>query len=396
MKRFNELVVIVVFLMIIFAIPILSCFGKDKVWDFYEFRSMTQIEQVRNELSTQSLQSGALFQTLESYLSDQIFQRDAILASKTWLDLNIFQRPVVNDIYTGQKALVSANPDTGGNRNDLLATIQYFGYLNDLVTSYGGTLLIVNVPHQSSAFREEYPEYLEIDYTSMDQDNQWMAKTLETMGVPYLDMSSSLLPDYEKYYSHNDHHYNLFGAYETYLAVMERLTPVLGDLPIFTEDQFTWKELSEYDYYGSRNRKLYMLSPFPEHGVYYEEKNHLPFPRYDDNKETQATVFHIDEDAENPRINYSLYMNGDNPKTRIETDREELPDLLIFGNSFTNAFETFAYHSFNTMTSLDFRYYEGETLTHYIMENRPDAVVCIKDNTSFYNLSGMGARYGQR
>ena len=31
MKRFNELVVIVVFLMIIFAIPILSCFGKDKV-----------------------------------------------------------------------------------------------------------------------------------------------------------------------------------------------------------------------------------------------------------------------------------------------------------------------------------------------------------------------------
>ena len=226
MKRFNELVVIVVFLMIIFAIPILSCFGKDKVWDFYEFRSMTQIEQVRNELSTQSLQSGALFQTLESYLSDQIFQRDAILASKTWLDLNIFQRPVVNDIYTGQKALVSANPDTGGNRNDLLATIQYFGYLNDLVTSYGGTLLIVNVPHQSSAFREEYPEYLEIDYTSMDQDNQWMAKTLETMGVPYLDMSSSLLPDYEKYYSHNDHHYNLFGAYETYLAVMERLTPV--------------------------------------------------------------------------------------------------------------------------------------------------------------------------
>ena len=45
----------------------------------------------------------------------------------------------------------------------------------------------------------------------------------------------------KKYYSHNDHHYNLFGAYETYLAVMERLTPVLGDLPIFTEDQFTWK-----------------------------------------------------------------------------------------------------------------------------------------------------------
>ena len=55
-------------------------------------------------------------------------------------------------------------------------------------------------------------------------------------------------------------------------------------------------------------------------------------------KETEATVFHIDEDAENPRINYSLYMNGDNPKTRIETDREELPDLLVFGDSFYQCF----------------------------------------------------------
>ena len=86
-------------------------------------------------------------------------------------------------------------PGHGRNRNDLWRPYSILP-LNDLVTSYGGTLLIVNVPHQSSAFREEYPEYLEIDYTSMDQDN-WVDKTLKTMESPIWIVLVPL-PDYEK------------------------------------------------------------------------------------------------------------------------------------------------------------------------------------------------------
>ena len=37
-------------------------------------------------------------------------------------------------------------------------------------------------------------------------------------------MAQYLSADYDKYYSKTDHHYNLYGAYETYLRVMAYLS----------------------------------------------------------------------------------------------------------------------------------------------------------------------------
>ena len=90
---------------------------------------------------------------------------------------------------------------------------------------------------------------------------------------------------------------------------------------------------------------------------------------------------------------YNLYMGGDFAETVLETNRPELPNVLIFGDSFTNALETLLYASFNETRILDLRHYQDMSLRDYITEHQPDVVLCIQNDTFYYTASGNGAAW---
>ena len=85
-----------------------------------------------------------------------------------------------------------------------------------------------------------------------------------------------------------------------------------------------------------------------------------------------------------------MYMGGDFGETILETNRPELPSILIYGDSFTNPVEALLWPNFNETRSLDFRYYTGKTLTEYITEYKPDYVICIRDESTYLNDVGNG------
>ena len=89
-------------------------------------------------------------------------------------------------------------------------------------------------------------------------------------------------------------------------------------------------------------------------------------------------------------VAYEIYMGGDIAETIIKTDRPELPNALIYGDSFTNAAETILYSSFNETRSLDLRHYSAKTLREYIDEYKPNVVICIRDDSCFFNMDGNG------
>ena len=84
-------------------------------------------------------------------------------------------------------------------------------------------------------------------------------------------------------------------------------------------------------------------------------------------------------------------MGGDIGETIIDTNRPELPDILIFGDSFTNPLETLLWYSFNRMYSLDLRYYNAKSLREYIDMYKPDVVICVRDETVYLSTDGNGA-----
>ena len=78
------------------------------------------------------------------------------------------------------------------------------------------------------------------------------------------------------------------------------------------------------------------------------------------------------------KANYYL----DIAETVIRTDRPELPNALIFGDSFTNPVECLAYYSFNELRSVDLRHYTAQSLSDYIAAYQPDVVLCVRDYQS--------------
>ena len=48
------------------------------------------------------------------------------------------------------------------------------------------------------------------------------------------------------------------------------------------------------------------------------------------------------------------------------------------------------YASFNEMRSIDLRHYTEKTLREYIADYRPDVVICIRDETTYFSADGNG------
>ena len=109
--------------------------------------------------------------------------------------------------------------------------------------------------------------------------------------------------------------------------------------------------------------------------------------RYDWGKDTPSPAGWITRPESDWENVFYGYMCGDISETVLQTGRPELPDALIFGDSFTNALETLLYASFDETRVLDLRHYDAMSLRAYIDTYRPDIVLCVQNDT-FYYLGG--------
>ena len=87
-----------------------------------------------------------------------------------------------------------------------------------------------------------------------------------------------------------------------------------------------------------------------------------------------------------------MYMRMDVSITKIETNRSELPTVLIYGDSFTNALECILYLSCDTMYSIDLRHYTDSTLSEFIEETKPDYVFCLRDYEALLSTESNGGK----
>ena len=198
----------------------------------------------------------------------------------------------------------------------------------------------------------------------MDLLDMW--PVLDTAGNP------------REYYSMADYHYQFGGAYLTYRAILERLSAELGtELTILDGNSLAVETLPN-PYLGSRGRKLFGLEDCGEHLTIGLPRAPVPFTRTDNGTETAPTVYALPATG-TEGVLYSLYMGGDVGETVIETNRPDLPSILIYGDSFTNPVECLAYYSFDEMRSIDLRHYREMPLADYIRLHQPDIVVGIRD-----------------
>ena len=376
MKHFFK---IILFCGALFLVSAQTLLKEPATTSYYENRALA----VFPPFSMQEVLDGEYFPQVETWIDDHLAWRDSLLEYNTRKELAL-HNPVVNDTVVTQDILLPYHGTVLDHYDEtkMAQELDMLQELDSYCTQKGIEFLYVGIPEQSNAFRDRYPSYLnDSSYRDDTMRTDFMAG-VEARGIDHLWMAQYLSADYDKYYSKTDHHYNLYGAYETYLRIMAYLNangvaaPVTTDLTITPVDT---------DFLGSRNRKLLGLFETDDQLYTGTLAEPVSFTRTDNGKPVEATVY-----SEANRNVYAYYMGGDIAETIIQTNRPELPDVLVVGDSFTNALESILYTSFDEMRSLDYRYYTAMSIYDYLENWQPDAIIYVRDDLSYISTDGNG------
>lgn len=380
------------FLVFLATVPVLMLLTGNHSVSWYENRNLATAP----ELTAESVLNGDYFDGWDDYFSDHIVGRNTICKLYTWLQLRVLGKDIVNDITVCEDVLMLNAGTGGGNIDYVYSSADRMAEENADFAAYvaemGGAYLYVGVPHQLSYYADRCPDYIYDGQRYLGLVRQEVHDSLDELGVSNINMLSVFDEEGrpEEYYYDTDHHYTIYGAFRTYAEIMETLSEQGFSLPVLTEQDVTFHSLPN-PFLGTADRKLYGLYGSAYTADYFELNEPIAYERSDwsSGTRTDAPVFALPATDEE-YVTYSLYMGGDYSRTVIDTGRDELPNVLIFGDSYTNVLECILYSSFNEMHSLDMRYYDAMSLREYIAEYRPDVVICVRADNSYLLDTGNG------
>lgn len=393
-KKIANIVLVLAFAGFLAAAMVITLGKPQGGWSYYENRTLAQME----ELTPQTLWDGTFANSVEPTLQDHAAGRNTLLKLSAWMDMELFHRPVVNQVIPAEGMLLSWNPyetaDAELIQQQADAMAGQLGELRDVVESYGGKFYYVAVPGQYTYFEEQHPDFLNNRATYTDLEIPAFRQAMEEQGVTLIEMGEILAQQGNppEYYSTVDYHYTFGGAYATYLAIMERINQDFDcALSVLDEDSLV-RETLPNPYLGSRARKVFGLWETTEKLEIGLPAQPIPFTRTDNGQEVPATVYTLPGN-DTDEVAYAAYMGGDIAETVIDTGRDELPSLLIYGDSFTNPVEGLMYYSFDEMRTIDLRHYKDMTLADYIALYQPDVVVGIRDYEALLSTDYNGSPF---
>ena len=346
------------------------------------------------DFSVRSVWDGSYFRGWDDYFSDHVYRRDDQMRAYQWLQLKVKRVVAANEVVIAGDCLLPYQTYMDFSRFDYDAqsapAAARLIALQNKVEGQSAQFLYLGVDEQRTALADRYPAHFYSKSDYYEGVNESFRNACRQAGVHTLFVRDHLDPETDPltWYSAVDHHFNFRGAYQCYRLICGALWAQNGPFPIIEE-----ADLGEYElpgeFYGSYNRKLYNLSPIHERLTVFDPSVLPPYERWDNGERTDAPILDLPEEGE--KVQYTVYMGGDKGETVIQTNRPELPSILIVGDSFTNPIEALCVYSFNEVRSLDFRHYHEMSLTEYLSLHHVDAVVVIRDNLNYTYHEANGA-----
>lgn len=393
-NRFSYFIsVALIFCFVTFLVTamVVTLWREKETYSFYDNRILAQMPEATKE----TVVNGQYFTDIDTFLREQSAGRTLVLKLKTFIDMHILNRVVINDVVVSDDALLAfkgfETVDEEKLRGYANSAAEKASLRAQQVEEYGGEYYFISIPCQYVCYEDSYPWYMNNRAQATDITSAAMLESMKAYGVNYIDMMNWYIqagrPEY--FSSCVDNHFGIEGAYYTYLQLMERIIEDTDFEPDVLQDgEFSIVQV-ENNYMGSRLRKCFGLWPCDEKLSILLPDKDVPFRRWNNGREVEPTVYSLPQYEWNDAT-YNIYMGGDIASTVIDTQREDLPSILIYGDSFTNAIESIVWYSFDTMYSLDFRHYTEKTLDDFINEIKPDIVVCVRDYEIMVYSGGNG------
>jgi len=395
-QKLGSILFISAFLVFIFLGMLVTIVKPKEQISYYEKRALAQAP----ELSVSAMMQSDYSYRWEQFFNDHAAARATLVRLGSYIDLNIIGRPVVNEVvpangvYLGFNEYEAVVP--GRISEQSKAMVNELAALDGLVSSYGGLFYYVTVPAHYAWYADRYPWYMNNreEYTRLSLEA--FKSDMSAAGLNLIEMGEILgrVDQPPELFSASDHHFTLRGAYETYLEIVAVINREgKYSLPLYSEEDLLFTKL-ENPFLGSRMRKILGVPGLSERIEIAVPKENIPFTRTDVGKPRETPSVYSLPYNQWDVIDYGVYMGGDIPETVIDTGRD-LPSVLIYGDSSTNAVECLMYLSSGVFRSVDLRYYNDMPLSEYVEMYKPDIVIGIRGYEVLLEMTGNGVLMGQ-
>lgn len=304
-----------------------------------------------------------------------------------------------SDSLPGDSALTVDSANAAGDGGDIVSNmliyngmaIQFFGgndkmgrtyaeAINKFRKAWGTEVNIYDVVVPSTAdlyMPDEYRKQSASEKRNIDVIYANLAP-----GIKTVDAYSPMMAHKDEYLFFNtDHHWTGTGAYYAYSAFCQTagMTPIQFSQMERKVTKKWWGSL----YQLCRDERL---RDNPDSGVYYKVPGPYKCWRYTDGNITKgiSTPLYVEYGA-----GYGVYLGGDFPLMKVETEKKTGRSVVIIKNSFGNGFAPYFVANFDKVYIIDYRYF-SHSLVDFVNENGITDVVFL--NNSFSANTGWHIR----
>lgn len=374
MKKINCLKVygFVFFLILISALTIYKMTGEESFLES-ENRYKTKLIKPNKE----NLLNGEFTSNLEESINDNLILRNKILSAQNYLDINVLSKYKVSDVIFSQDKtkLFRFREDEGQvEKEKLEADLEKWEKINNKFIKEGVKLIVLGFPDQSHIFTDQYPYFAFNNEGKYQESRELFFNGLDKIGIENIDMDDYLRKDREQFYTKTDHHPNFYAAMEAYKLVLDRLSKEGIKLDNFIDKSDLL--YGDYNFVGAHARKVFNYIKEDFKMPYLQAQDPISYTRKD-KEDFGKGIF------KNTQY-YASYMGGDSEFTLIDTNRKDLPNIMVIGDSTSNMLESIFWMNANKFISLDFRKIKDKSIEDYVEEYKPDIIV-VSIISGFYD-----------
>lgn len=331
------------------------------------------------------------FREWDQYLADQVPFRDIWVRTYYYLQIRVLGKSRLNGMAIGSDGyLLPIDEYPRKSREATLqmvdTTIDFWNDLQEETAAYGGHTLFSLIPGRSSFERDRFPADLEYP-PQRDVDDAEFKAALQGSQLDTLDLG----PLFEErrgqqLFYKTDHHWTFEGAYLTYAAIMGAL-----GLPPLDPDDLDYLDMPN-PFNGSYNRRIGSVLNTDDRFSIGFVKNETPFDlTVDGEPKEPARLYMFPLNDPSKSVGYENYWYNFKREVVLDTHREDLPDLLVIGDSYRSALVPLLKESFNVTRTIDLRFYEDVSPLDDVALYTPDYVVflargysCLRWPWNFY------------
>lgn len=367
-KRFGTVSVCCVFLVLLFGLTAAGLLKKDKEFSENENRYLEK----KPEFSLTSLYKGEYTKKYEAYITDQFVCRDSWIGLKTRMERAALKRDVNGVFFAEDGYLIEKHEETDIDKKQERKNINRLSrFVKETSERLGtGGVKVLLVPTASDILRDKLPAHA----PGFDQ-GRLLHQVKSKMPDNFIDIEQSLKKHKEDYiYYRTDHHWTTLGAYYAYeeWAHESGLTP-------FHQGAFQIKKVTD-KFYGTLFSKVNIKVHPDDINIYIPNQPYKYKLDYNMGKWTSNTLY--DEKKLKEKDKYSVFLGGNNPIVRIDTDIQNNRKLLVIKDSFAHSFVPFAVNHFEQTYMVDFRYFK-QGMKQFIAENKITDVLVLYNTYNF-------------